>query len=120
MKEHERCLYYQSAMEEADQTRRMVEQPHTSIAAQVDASKAANIQRNRAVLKSIARAVLFCGRHCLALRDVEKLPKNDTSASGNPGIFLALLKFMMTSCVVIYKLPQCNARHTYLHKRRMS
>ena len=49
-------------MEQADQPRRMVEQPHTSIAAQVDAYKAVNIQSNQAVLKSIARAVLFCGR----------------------------------------------------------
>ena len=95
VKEHERCLYHQSAMEQADQLRRTVEQPHTSIAAQVDASKAANIQRNRAVLKSIARAVLFCGRQCIALRgDVEKLAMNDTSVSGSPGNFLALLKLL--------------------------
>lgn len=125
MKEHERCLYHQSAMEQADKLRCTVEQPHTSIAAQVDASKAANIQRNRAVLKSIARAVLFCGRQCTALRgDVEKFAMKDTSVSGNPGNFLALLKLLAVHddvlCVATWKLPQCDAQHTYLHKPRMS
>ena len=88
VKEHEQCLYHQSAMEPADQLRHTIEQPHISIAAQIDASKAANIQRNRAVLKSIARAVLLCCRQCIALRgDVEKLAMNDTSVSGNPRKF---------------------------------
>ena len=87
VKEHERCWYHQSVMEQAGQLRCTVEQPHTRIAAQVDASKAANVQRNRAMLKSIARAVLFCGRQCIALRDVEKHAMDDTSASGNPGNF---------------------------------
>ena len=71
-----------------------VEQPHTSIVAHVDAHKAANIKRNHAVLMSIARAVLFCGRQCIALRgNTEKLAEMDSS-SDNPGNFLALLKLL--------------------------
>ena len=38
-----------------------------TITSQVDARKAENIQRNRTILKSLASAVLFCGRQCIAL-----------------------------------------------------
>lgn len=94
VKEHERCLYHQSAMEQADRLKQNVKQPHTSIVAHVDAHKAANIKRNRAVLMSIARAVLLYGRQCIALRgDTEKLAEMDSS-SDNPGNFLALLKLL--------------------------
>ena len=72
-----------------------VEHSQSSIVAQVDAWRAANITRNREVLKSIARAVLFCGRQCIALRgDGERIEMNDTFVSGNPGNFLALLKLL--------------------------
>lgn len=94
VKEHERSMYHQSALEKADHLMHTVEHPHTSIVSHVDARKATNIKRNRAVLKSIARAVLFCSRQCIALRgDTEKLTENNSS-SGNPGNFLALLKLL--------------------------
>ena len=82
VKEHERCLYHQNSLEQADHLKQTVEHPHTSIVAHVDANKAANIKRNRAVLKSIARA--FCGRQCIALRgSTEKIAEIDSS-SDNP------------------------------------
>ncbi|PFX12621.1 Zinc finger MYM-type protein 1 [Stylophora pistillata] len=78
------------AMEQAYNLKQAVEHPHAAISAQIDSSKAVNIERNREVLKSIARAVLFCGRQCIALKgDVENL---DTTE--NPGNFLALLKLL--------------------------
>ena len=74
--------------EHSDHLKQTVEHPHTSVGAQ-----AANIKGNHAVMKSIARTVLFCGRQCIALRgDSEKLPEGDSS--GNPGNFLALLKLL--------------------------
>ena len=45
------------------------------------------------MLKSIASAVLFCGRQCIALRGVSE---DLDSSSGNPGNFLALLKWLAT------------------------
>ena len=90
VKEHEHSSYHQRAMEQADYLKRSVEQLHTTISAQINSSRAANVAQNRVVLKSIAQAVLFCGRQCIALRgDVEEL---DTP--GNPGNFLALLKLL--------------------------
>ena len=77
-------------MEQAYNLKRAVEHPHTAISAQIDSSKAANIERNLEALKSLARAVLFCGRQCIALRgDVDNI---DTPE--NPGNFLALLKLL--------------------------
>ena len=90
VKEHEHSSHHQKAMEQAYNLKRAVEHPHTAISTQIDSSKAANIERNRDVLKSIARAVMFCGRQCIALRgDIENL---DTPE--NPGNFLALLKLL--------------------------
>lgn len=66
-----------------------MEHQHTIVTAQVDAHKAANIKCNHAVLKSITRAVLFCGRWCIALRE----DAQDLDSSGNPGN-LALLKLL--------------------------
>ena len=77
-------------MVQAYNLKRAVEHPHTAISTRIDSSKTAKIERNREVLKSIAWAVLFCGRQCIALRgDVENL---DTPE--NPGNFLALLKLL--------------------------
>jgi len=54
----------------------------------VGTRKAANIEYNRRILKSLAIAVLFCGKQCIVLRgDIQK-----PDAPGNPGNFLALLK----------------------------
>ena len=93
VKEHERCMYHQNALEQADHLKLSIEHPHTTIIAQLDARKAANIKRNKEVLKSIASAVLFCGRQCIALRGVSE---DLASSSGNPGNFLALLKLLAT------------------------
>ena len=60
---------------------------------QIDQRRAANIKHNRAILKSIVRAVLFCGRQCIALRgDAE-----GGDGPGNPGNIRALLKLLSAS-----------------------
>ena len=66
-KEHESSLYHQKCLELADTFKHNVEHPDASITSQVDARKAANIERNRSILKSLATAVLFCGKQCIAL-----------------------------------------------------
>ena len=55
VKEHEHSTHRQKAMEQAYNLKRAVEHPLTAISALIDSSKAVNIQRNREVLKSIAR-----------------------------------------------------------------
>ena len=89
-KEHEKCLYHQQALKQAEDLKRSIEHPGSTINALVDARVADNIKRNRAILKSIASAVLYCGKQGIALRgDTEKFDK-----PGNPGNFLALLKLL--------------------------
>ena len=84
-------------MELADNFRRTVEHPDATITACQDARVVANIKRNQLLLKSLASAVLFCGRQCIALRgDNEKI-----DASGNPGNFLALLKLLAIQDAVL-------------------
>ena len=76
VREHEQCMYHQNAMEKAADLKQAVEHPH--------------IKGSREVLKYIARAVLYCGRQCIAQRgDAENLNR-----PGNPGNFLALVKVM--------------------------
>ena len=67
-----------------------IKRPEYGISVLLSSCKMANIEKNRAVLKSISRAILFCGRQCIALQgDVEIL-----EAPGNSGNFLALLKLL--------------------------
>ena len=59
-KEHECCGYHQDAQRQTVQLIQTVEHPESGIPALVDAKIAASVKINRAVLKSIAGAVLFC------------------------------------------------------------
>ena len=98
-------------MEQAYNLKRAVKHPHTAISAQIDSSKAANIERNRELLKSIARAVLFCGWQCISLRgDVENL---DTPES--PGNFLAPLKLLAVHDSVLKSHLETPAMHCVTH-----
>lgn len=68
-KEHECSKYHQAAMQLADELIRTVEHPETAVPALVNSRRAANITRNRVILKSIARAndsVLWQAVHRLA------------------------------------------------------
>ena len=89
-KQHEKCAYHQSAVDKATSFRHSIENPESTITAQVYSCKARNIRNNRAVLMSIASAILYCSRQCIALRgDAE-----DGKSSENPGNWLALLRLL--------------------------
>lgn len=66
--EHVQSHYHQKSMESADNLKFTIEHPNNTIICKIDARKAANIERNRSLLKSIARAILYCGKQCIALR----------------------------------------------------
>ena len=77
-------------MQLADDFLRSIDRPETALPAMINEKKATNIAQNRAVLKSIARAILFCARQCIALRGHDENSKK----SGNHGNFLSLLKLI--------------------------
>ena len=114
-KEHVNSLYHQKCMELADNLKHTIEHPQMAITSQIDDRKAANIEHNRSILKSLASAVLFCGRQCIALRgDTERIDK-----LGNPGNFLALLKLLATHDDVLRNHLQAPAMRnaTYISPR---
>ena len=89
-KEHELTQYHQESLQQAEIFTQAVEHPTSTVSTLLDKKKAANIERNRTILKCVLEAVIYCGRQCIALRgDNEKL-----NESGNPGNVLSLLKLM--------------------------
>jgi hypothetical protein len=91
-KAHETSQYHQDALCSADSFVRRVESPETTTVAMIDKTRMANIERNRAILKSIVEAIVFCGRQCIALRGDSHTEGMNTE--GNPGNFLAVLKLL--------------------------
>ena len=60
----------------------------------------AMIKRNRALLSSIVKTILLCGRQAIALRGHRTFdgnPLSEASSPGNPGNFCALLQFRIDS-----------------------
>ena len=90
IKEHEQCLYHHQAIEQADNFKQTLKNPDTTITAQSDTRRAVNVARTHAVLKSIASAVLYCARQCIALRgDAESVESPE-----NPSNFISLLRLL--------------------------
>ena len=90
VKEHEKCSYHQASLKAAEDFIERVEFPETCVYNHLDKMHSENIARNRAILKCIIEAILFCAKQCIALRsDTESL-----EASKNPGNFLSLTKLM--------------------------
>ena len=92
VKEHEKCSYHQASLKAAEDFIERVEFPETCVYNHLDKMHSENIARNRAILKCIIEAILFCAKQCIALRgDTESL-----EASKNPGNFLSLKTYVKT------------------------
>jgi len=79
---------HQTAMQAAAMFLQSIEQPQTATRTTIDKATADNIEKYRHILKSVAEAVLYCGRQCIGLRG----DKEQTRCGGNPGNFFALMK----------------------------
>ena len=104
-KEHELTQYHQESLQQAEIFTQAVEHPTSTVSTLLDIKKAANVERNRTILKCVLEAVIYCGRQCIALRgDNEKL-----NESGNPGNVLSLLRLMANHNEIIrihFEAPQ--------------
>ena len=69
-KEHVQSHYHQKSMQSADNLKFTIEHPNNTIICKIDACKATNIECNRSLLKSIARAILYCA---LPYEEIEKI-----------------------------------------------
>ena len=96
---HEKAMYHEAALKLADEFIQRYEHPETELQNQLDQRRAAIIEQNRKILKSIIRAVLFCGRQCIALRgDSEHLAE-----AGNAGNLLELLRLLAINDELLHK-----------------
>ncbi|PFX33772.1 Zinc finger MYM-type protein 1 [Stylophora pistillata] len=69
-----------------------VENPEQNVNNRIDDEKRKNIIRNRHIVKCVSKAILFCGRQCIApLGDNEVLNED---SRGNTGNFLAALQMI--------------------------
>jgi hypothetical protein len=90
-KKHQQNSYHHEAIQAAKNLKLSISNPESGVDVLVDKEKEKNIEKNRKVLKSVAEAILFCARQCIALRgDHEDL----VDESINSGNFLALLRLL--------------------------
>ena len=72
-----------------------IKKRNENIDTRFDEERKINIERNRHIVKTIAEAIHFCGRQCIALRgDQVTLSGSDNSIKYNPGNFLAALQII--------------------------
>ena len=86
LSKHSAKPFHNKSVEEAKSFVDRFEMPEKTLPCTLDARKAANIEKNRHIVKCIAESVLFCGRQCIGLRGDGEIDGN-----GNPGNFRALL-----------------------------
>lgn len=105
-------MYHRGAMIAVQTFKESVENPSNIVTCFFDKEREERIKESREIVKSIARAVLFCGRQCIALRGHrEKLNQSE-----NPGNFVALLKVFSegNSTLEAHLQTAGSARVTYI------
>lgn len=100
LREHDKKTYHKNALMDAETFLRVYNQKLTTVEQQIVSAHQQQIQKNRDILKSLVETIAFCGRQNITLRGHRNEDKrhvcNDEN-SGNPGNFLALVKFRMES-----------------------
>lgn len=89
--EHNSTKYHQFAILQAELLKSTYHSPETAIDNRLKGIHADEIAKNRSIIKSIADAILFCGRQGIALRG----HRDDSTAdpNSNKGNFIALLNY---------------------------
>lgn len=94
---HEKIEYHKNACTRMVSFLEFMSGKRQGIAVQLSTSHAAQIQRNREVLRSIIATVEVCEHQGIALRGHRDDNKHLERADSNPGNFQALLKFRRDS-----------------------
>ena len=94
-KSHNSKKYHQFTLSQVDALKSTQSMPETSIQSRLKHVYSSDVARNRQIIKSMADAILLCGRQCLPLRGHRDDSSDDEQ--GNRGTFLALLEFSVTS-----------------------
>ena len=64
---HELTQYHQESLQQAEIFAQAVEHPTSTVSTPLDTKEAANVERNRTILKCVLETVIYCGRQCIAL-----------------------------------------------------
>ena len=92
LQEHSTQRFHQLSVEDTAVFTGQMERGYVSIGQQVQSQSARAIEKNRKVLLSMLKAIIFCGRQNIALRG-----RCSDGSDGNPGNFEALLQFRVDS-----------------------
>lgn len=113
---HNGAHYHQFAISQAESLKRVIQNPASSIDYRLRQIHTSDIEKNREILKSMAEAVLLCGRQGIALRG----HRDDNTAEGdsNKGTFLALVDYSIRSGneILANHLKDCSRNATYTSK----
>ena len=97
LQEHDLQASHRQAMEDSATFMGQMESGHLSVDQQLTCQASEIVKQNRLILKSILRAIIFCGKQNIALRGYREHSNLGESSIFNPGNFQALLKFQMNS-----------------------
>ena len=92
LREHSTQRFHQLSVEDTAVFTGQMERGYVSIGQQVQSHSARAIEKNRKVLLSMLKAIIFCGRQNIALRG-----RCSDGSDGNPGNLEALLRFRVDS-----------------------
>lgn len=88
--DHAKNTYHSRAMSASKLFVDTINKPELTLPDRFDTTRRQRRVENRHILKMIMKAILFCGKQCIALRgDHEEM-----SGMGNPGNFLSLLSIL--------------------------
>ena len=111
---HAALNYHVQAEAKLNEFARLYKQPSSRIQNLLTAEAQATVQRNRAVLTSVAKCVEWCGRQGIALRGHRD---DSTAETLNQGNFRALLSFRAeTDIVLAQHLQSAQKNATYVSK----
>ena len=117
LKEHEKKKYHSNALSDADTFLCMYNLQQATVQQQMLSSHQKQIQANRKIIESLLKVVVFCGKQNIALRghrceDSDVLMEGN---DGNPGNFLALVKFRMEAGDVVLQKHISSAPANAMH-----
>ncbi|CAG2195051.1 unnamed protein product [Mytilus edulis] len=117
MKMHATTDYHQSSMAKLEAFRTAHLEPSSRIDATLTSGNQEIIQRNRQILMSIIKSLVFCGRQGIALRG-HRDDDTDKGSSTNKGNFKELLNFRVDAgdSILEKHLNSCKKNATYTSK----
>ncbi|KAK3104654.1 hypothetical protein FSP39_007252 [Pinctada imbricata] len=117
MKEHSTCMYHLSSMAKLHSFIGTHRNPNQRIDLSIRYAESERVKKNRQILSSIIKTLVFCGRQVIALRG-HRDDESNRETSSNMGNFKELLQFRADAGDVILQehLRSCAKNASYISK----